>query len=433
MGKRTARPSERRTTHRKGALVLGTTILVVVALFLLLSGRARRAPAEPVGAHADNAFQPSQTHGPAGPLSANGAVASASPSGSAFEPFVSPGSYPQIPVGPAAAFQYPPGSQPLHGAVDPGTQDKEDNPVDAEKGIHAIFGPRRAIVHPPDELVIDLEVLNKLGAHLSIGNGVARFRSEKANPEKGPWYQVPFVDDGSGKDLAAGDMTYTATYKPSAQEQADLLAGGQHVFVEVVFEAPSNLGIRKYVTVMQYTREPDAKLNGKFTEAMQRGSLVVQAGVTAQQAGDYRVIASLFGAGESIAFASKTAHLEAGDGFVPLLFFGKILHDSGIDGPYELRYMMLFQHIGTGMDEIPGDTVDHAFTTKFHRAKDFSPDPYQAPPPDFPVVDQNSPSQQNKPPPLFNQSDREKLAGTSAPIRPDPPKPPGTPVPTGTK
>jgi hypothetical protein len=206
---------------------------------------------------------------------------------------------------------------------------------------------------------------------------------------------------------------------------------GTHVFVEVVFMAPKGLGRRVYVTTMQYSREPDATLNGKYTDEQQGGSLVVSAGVTVKVAGDYRVIGSLYGGGSAIAFGAKEVHLDVGDGSIPLLFFGKILHDRGIDGPYELRYVMLFQHAPP--DEIPGETVDPAYTTHAYTAKSFSDAPYVPPAPTFAAVDQNSPSQQGLPPPLFSEKDRESLRGPNAPIRADvPPKIP-QPVPTGTK
>jgi hypothetical protein len=77
--------------------------------------------------------------------------------------------------------------------------------------------------------------------------------------------------------------------------------------------------------------------------------------------------------------------------------------------------------------------VDPAYTTQPYRASSFSADDYVPPAPTYEVVDQNSPSQQGKPPPLFSEKDRESMRGPVAPIKPDDPNRPPQPVPTGTK
>ena len=274
-------------------------------------------------------------------------------------------------------------------------------PISPRDGITCVFGPRVAIVHPPDPLVIDLEVHNNLGALLPIGGGVARFRPDRSDPKEGPWFEAQLVDDGAGKDLAPGDHKYTATFLPGDPERTALFKGGTHVFVEVAFEAPQGLGPRKFPTVMEYSREPNASLTGHYSDNLVDGSLVVGADVTAKQAGDYRLIASLYAAGteHAIAFASKTAHLDEGNGTIPLLFFGKILHDSGYNGQYDVRYEMLFEE--SPGESIAGDTVDHAYTTRYYSARDFSGASYVAPAPTFATVDRNSPSQLGKPGPLL--------------------------------
>jgi hypothetical protein len=292
----------------------------------------------------------------------------------------------------------------------------EDNPVDAKTGIHVVMGPRKFVVHPPDPMVIDVKVLNRLGASLPITSAVARFRPDGTTVESGPWFEAPLVDDGTGADLGAGDLAYTAALLPSDDQKTALFKGGEHVFVEVAFEAPNGLGLMRYALTMTYSREPNATLDGKNSDQITNGNLVVSVGVNATQAGTYRVIGSLYsGDGEhAIAFASASAAVSLGDGSIPLSFFGKVIHDSGIDGPYELRYMMLFERVEEGR-EIAGDTVDDAYTTAAYRAKSF-PDTAWAPPPDdTEVVDMNSPSQQGKPPPLFNDEQRPTNHGAANP------------------
>jgi hypothetical protein len=311
---------------------------------------------------------------------------------------------------------YPPWCQPLTEGTDPSRTVPEDNPVDAKTGIHVVMGPRKFVVHPPDPMIIDVKVLNRLGAPLPITNAVARFRPDGTTVESGPWFEAPLVDDGTGADFGAGDLAYAAALLPSDDQKTALFKGGEHVFVEVAFDAPNGLGLMRYALTLTYSREPNATLNGKDSDQVTNGNLVVSVGVTATQPGTYRVIGSLYsGDGQrAIAFASASATVSVGDGSIPLSFFGKAIHDSGIDGPYELRYMMLFERVEEGR-EIAGDTVDDAYTTAAYRAKSF-PDTAWVPPIDeSEVVDMNSPSQQGKPGPLFTDDQRPPNHGAANP------------------
>lgn len=307
---------------------------------------------------------------------------------------------PEVPPGtPRDAPPYPPWSQPLTEGVDPETTQHEDDAVDAKSGIHVVFGPRKHLVHPPDPMIIDLKVLDREGRTLPVTDGFARFRTERSTVEKGPWFRADFREDGKGG--------YSAVYMPSSEEKAAFLAAGTHVFVEVDFQAPNKLGGRRYGTAMMYSREPGGRINGKFTDAVVGGNLEIGVGVDVSTKSKFRLIASLYGPdGETaIAFSSATEPLEPPSGTIPLRVFGKVLHDRGLDGPYQLRYLMLFEQPREG-EEYPGPTVDRAHTTKPYKAKDFSPDRYTPPPPDYEIVDQNHPSQKNKPPPLLGSNER---------------------------
>jgi hypothetical protein len=302
---------------------------------------------------------------------------------------------------PPGRSPYPPGSQPLTEGTDPATQPKGEAPISPGDGITCLYGPRVAVVHPPDPLVIDLEVKNRLGARMPITNAVVRFRPDRSDP-KAPWFESPLVDDGTDKDFVAGDFQYTATYFPTDEQKAAIFKGGSHVFVEVRFEAPKGLGPRVFPAVMEYSRLPNATLTGTYADAVVDGSLVITADVNATQAGQYRLIGSLYVAGteSAIAVASKQVQLDTGDGTIPLLYFGKILYDRGLNGPYELRYVMLFEET-VGQESIPGVTVDHAYTTRRYSARDFSAASYVEPPPTFENVDRFSLSEQGKPAPLL--------------------------------
>ena len=173
--------------------------------------------------------------------------------------------------------------------------------------------------------------------------------------------------------------------------------------MEVAFDAPNHLGERHYSASVQYTPTPTAELDGEWSDAIVDGSLVLQAGVAVAQPGHYKVIASLYSGDSAIAFAQSSVELETGRRSVTLLVFGKILRDRELDGPYTIRYAMLFEEFPEQGIYWPGSTVDHAYTTRAYRATEFSDAPYTPPPSTEPEVTAQSPSQQGKPPPLFTR------------------------------
>ena len=311
----------------------------------------------------------------------------------------------------AAAAQghgpYPPGSQPLLEGSDPSTTVANDNAVDPLGRIHVVFGPRLDVVHPPDPLVIDMVVLDDKGHPLAVANPFAGFHSER-EPPGSAGFRAPFADDGSGADRIANDLRYTVTYTPTPSERDALI--GYVVYVEVGFDAPAIAGggPRRYVTSLHYTPLPGAKLNGKFSDNKVGGSLLVDAGLSVARAGRYKVIASLYAADRqtAIAFAQQAADLQPGERDIQLQFFGKILHDRAIDGPYLLRYMMVFEEFPDRGTYWCGTTLDDAYTTHTYKALEFSPDPYVPPAPSGPEVTADSPSQRGKPGPIFGSNRR---------------------------
>ena len=291
----------------------------------------------------------------------------------------------------ATGSPYPPNSQPLTEGSDPETSVPEDNTVDAESGIHVVFGARKDVVHPPDPIVLDLEVLDKASHRLPITHARADFRGERDTAAEGTGAHVAFVDDGK--------HAYTATFAPTTAEQKQIMRF--RTFVEVVFDAPFRLGERHYTTWVQYTPRPNAELDGEWSDAIVDGSLVVLAGVAVAQPGRYKVIASLYSGEVAIAFSQNAQVLETGRRSIPLLFFGKILRDRELDGPYTIRFAMLFEELPDQGIYWPGTTVDHAYTTRAYRATELSPAAYVEPPRTEPEVTAQSPSQQGKPPPVF--------------------------------
>ncbi len=84
-----------------------------------------------------------------------------------------------------------------------------------------------------------------------------------------------------------------------------------------------------------------AQFTGLFREELRDGSLMIAAEVEVQQAGTYTIEGNLLTAGgdeagEPVAFARAEAKLKTGRHFVELEYFGKVLHDRNLNGPYLL-------------------------------------------------------------------------------------------------
>ncbi len=332
------------------------------------------------------------------PIAGSSSVASPSP-GTSAEP-----SDEESIVAPAAVAPespYPPGSQPLTEGSDPATAPPEDDPVDPDSGMHVVFGPRWDVVHPPDPIVIDVQLLDKAGKRLRIRDGRVFFRTERDTNRSGAGAHVAIVDDGTGADRVKNDLSYTATFAPGEADRALL---DFRVFVELELTIDGT-GQRRYVTWVEYTPKPHGYLDGRYADAAIAGSLIVQAGVTITAGGRFKVIGSLYAADKTtaIAFAQTAVELGVGAHEIPLMFFGKILHDRGIDGPYVVRYAMLFEEFPERGVYWPGVTVDTAYTTGPYRAAAFAPDAFVAPATTEPAVTAQSPSQRDKPPPLFKR------------------------------
>ncbi len=80
-----------------------------------------------------------------------------------------------------------------------------------------------------------------------------------------------------------------------------------------------------------------AKFTGKFHERLEKGSLIISAELQVRLSGSYRIEANLMGDDiEPVAHSRTDVKLGGGTQWVELLFFGKILRDRRLPGPYKL-------------------------------------------------------------------------------------------------
>jgi hypothetical protein len=144
-----------------------------------------------------------------------------------------------------------------------------------------------------------------------------------------------------------------------------------------------------------------AHFTGRVYEELKEGSLILSVELEVRIAGRYRVLGNLKGPEGAIAYSKEEIRLEPGTRLVPLQFYGKILRDNALDGPYTLvdvrgHRMNLFldpeevAHGGPELDRklqnwkvtepevqaIPHN--DFVFKTDSYRFTDFTEEEYQS-------------------------------------------------------
>lgn len=146
---------------------------------------------------------------------------------------------------------------------------------------------------------------------------------------------VTFEDRGGGADERAGDLVQTASF---ALRSSDL----GHVRCRVAFHLPAEtqqsgeLVEHELVADFSSTPEAPAAFTGLVRERVEAGSLILAVELNVTRAGRYRIYGNLMKGEQPIGYAKQTLDLEGGLVSVPLLFFGKVLHDKAVSGPYTL-------------------------------------------------------------------------------------------------
>ena len=83
-----------------------------------------------------------------------------------------------------------------------------------------------------------------------------------------------------------------------------------------------------------------ARFDGRFTDRLRAGDLVVDVGLQVDTEGVYRIEGNLYdGYGAPVAWARFQGALEPGLRTAPVVFDGLILHDAGARGPFSLRQL----------------------------------------------------------------------------------------------
>jgi hypothetical protein len=134
---------------------------------------------------------------------------------------------------------------------------------------------------------------------------------------------------------------------------------------------------------LQYTPSAGipARFTGSFQDAAANGSLVVRAGITVTRGGHYVVDCNLYDAEDRpVAWTRSKVELTASTREVELSFFGKVLTDQGVRGPFKIGQLR-----GARFD--PGRDPDleqmppyaGSYTTRAYPASAFSDAEYDSP------------------------------------------------------
>src|SRR6185295_18295913 len=124
---------------------------------------------------------------------------------------------------------------------------------------------------------------------------------------------------------------------------------------------------------------PWAELTGRFRDGIVGGSLVVEAEVAVARAGRFHLEASLYSrdASHALAWAQAAETLEPGARWIALPFYGLVLREAGVDGPYLLRYAALST---TGqVPNAKNRVLENAYVTAAYRVASFSDAPFNDP------------------------------------------------------
>ena len=181
-------------------------------------------------------------------------------------------------------------------------------------------------------------------------------------------------DDGSHDDGAAGDGVYANTFAGTTQS-------GDY-WISIGASGTSN-GIA--FTRIGFTQAAVKSTGAAFTDSYLEdvidsdgdglyNTLVIQMDISVIEAGSYRVLGTLTdGSGSPVAEASTRTTLTAGAHDILLQFDGRGIAQSGLDGPYELRDLTLFDLGGT--TPVQADYRAIAYATSAYTYNQFQRDP----------------------------------------------------------
>ncbi len=270
--------------------------------------------------------------------------------------------------------QYPPWSRPFgEDGADPILRDREVSPIEAagpdgEEPILTVF-PDQVGFEAPDPVLL-YAFLMRDGARVAAEAITATLTTETLQPLG----EIAFRDDGLAGDRSAGDLVYTARIELDEAFYPEL----SDSFLARVRAITADQQERTAATGFLYSN-PHAQLTGQYRDTIVDGSLAIDAEIEVTRAGRFHLEGTLYSADGALGLAEAhtAADLPAGRHWLRLVFFGRILHQRGVDGPYLLRFLAL--STTTRMPNAKNRLVEHAHRTAGYRFAQFSEAPFDDP------------------------------------------------------
>lgn len=263
------------------------------------------------------------------------------------------------------------------------------------KDVHCNLNPASSILVGKGEMHFALFCHNEKGQNLEITNiksQVYRMLNRKRQNSQQPTHTA---DDGTHGDAKSGDKIYAIVVRPTTRDWG-------HVYLEVDMEVN---GLKHNQRAdFQFTPHIVAEFgHGTVTDSIDsNGSLVIRVPIIIKKKGDYDFQANLQEEGGDkrfIAHSSVRKEFTAGPHNLEFVFFGKIIRDANIDGPYVMREIRGMRNNGpVSRREVEESRVagtelvreknepqwEHVkpygktYTTQTYRADQFSQDEYDS-------------------------------------------------------
>jgi hypothetical protein len=257
--------------------------------------------------------------------------------------------------------------------ADPIAREREVTPVSAAgpqgaEPVLVVF-PARVGFEAPDPVV--------LHAHLSIAGAptpAQEIRGTVLTENLAPLGEFVYQDDGIPPDQQAGDGIGSAEIVLPAEALPDLSASYLVKVRALTLDGEERLAAMSF----QYAN-PHAWPTGNYRDRLVDGSLLIGVEIEVARAGRFHLEGTLYGEDgeQKIAWAQAAAELPPGTHWVNLPYYGLVLQEQGIDGPYLLRYLAL--STTSDMPNAKNRLVENAHVTAAYRVATFTDVPYDDP------------------------------------------------------
>jgi hypothetical protein len=365
------------TRRGKIAALAGGGVAIAVAVYVMWPGDASSGSAGSRGAR-PGAVPAGPTAG-ATAVAPGGAGASRAPAlGVAVEPYPEHGTDGISTDDPLAAYRranvYPPASRPLTAEhVDllaPNRRHETARPTDADDGVTYLFTADRYFVIGDEPLIATLEAWRD-GAPIDVKivQAFAVVLTAGTPPKLEDAIPIAYAADGG---RAVGRFA-PATIKGLARQTAigmyvEFAYGGATQRAHFDFQYTPSAGI-------------PARFTGRFTDAIENGSLMIRAGVDVIEAGAYVIDCNLYDASNNpVAWTRFKGQLATGARDAELMFFGKVIVDAGARGPFhigELRGARFVPGMDPDLEQMP--TFTGTYTTRPYETAAFSSAEWDSP------------------------------------------------------